>query len=132
MTMTQAELLADVPQGRRDAAQLPWPVRQLVLARDNWACLCCGKTILGRPYAIQLRKPWHLGGDISPENLITVQAECGDRITLGCDPADQTRGYEIGPFDDPASVPVAYSTAAGSAKVWLLPDGGRAFERPRD
>jgi hypothetical protein len=132
MTMTQTELRADVPQRRRDDAQLPWPVRQLVLARDNWACLCCGKTILGRPYAIQLRKPCHLGGDISPENLITVQARCGDRITLGCDPADQTRGYEVGPSDDPASVPVAYSTAAGSAKVWLLRDGGRAFERPRD
>jgi hypothetical protein len=132
MTLTQAELRADVRDGRRDDAQLPWPIRQLVLARDNWACLCCGKTILGRPYAIQLRKPWHLGGDMSPENLITVQAECGDRITLGYDPADHARGYEVGPADDPASVPVACSTMAGSAQVWLLRDGGRAFERPRD
>jgi hypothetical protein len=132
MTMTQTELRADVLAERRDDTQLPWPVRQLVLARDNWACLCCGKTILGRAYAIQLRKPWHLGGDISPQNLITVRAECGDRITLGCDPADQTRGYEVGPADDPASVPVTCSTMPRPAKVWLLPDGGRAFERPRD
>ena len=129
--MTQAELLADVLGGRHDA-ELPWPVRQLVLARDNWACLCCGKSILGRPYAIHLRKPWHLGGDTSPENLITVLAECGERITLTYDPADQARGYGVGSSDDPASVPVACFTAAGSAKVWLLRDGGRAFEPPRD
>jgi hypothetical protein len=131
MTMTQAELRADVLGGRRDDAELPWPVRQLVLARDNWACLCCGKSILGRPYAIHLRKPGHLGGDMSPENLITVLAECGERITLRYDPADQAAGFGVGSTQDPGSVPVAYSTAAGSAKVWLLRDGGRAFEPPR-
>jgi hypothetical protein len=132
MTMTQAELLADVPGGRGDCAELPWPVRQLVLARDNWACLCCGKSILGRPYAVQLRKPWPLGGDVCPENLITVLAECGQRITLEYDPGDRAAGFGVGACDDPASVPVAYSTAAGSAKVWLRRDGGRAFEPPRD
>jgi hypothetical protein len=132
MTMTQAELLVDVRAGRRDDARLAWPVRRLVLARDNWACLCCGKTILGRPYAIQLRKPRHFGGDYSPENLITVLAECADRITLGFDPADQVRGYEVGPSDNPAAVPVAYTTVAGSTKVWLSRDGGRAFGPPRD
>jgi hypothetical protein len=131
MTMPQAELLADVRAERRDDAVLPWPVRQLVLARDNWACLCCGKSILGRPYAVQLRKPWHLGGDTSPENLITVLAECGDRIMFQCDPADRARGYGIGSSDEPASVPVAYTTAAGLTRVWLLPDGGRTFEPRR-
>jgi hypothetical protein len=130
--MPQAELLVDVRAGRRDDVRLPWPVRQLVLARDNWACLCCDKSILGRAYTLALRKPAHLGGDYSPENLITVLAECGERIGARRDLADGARGYWVRSADDPASVPVAYSTAAGSAKVWLLRDGGRALERPRD
>ena len=130
MTMTQAELLADVLAGRPDDAVLPWPVRQLVLARDNWACLCCDKSVLGQPYAIHLRKARHLGGDMSPENLITVLAECGERISARRDPADEARGYWVGWCGEPALVPVVYSTPAGQTRAWLLADGGRAFEPP--
>lgn len=130
MTMTEVVLLADVRDPRWDDAELPWPVRQLVLARDNWACLCCDKSVLGRPYAIHLRKPWHLGGDTSPENLITVLAECGRRIRARRDPADRARGYRVGWCDDPALVPVVYSTSAGRTRVWLLPDGSRTFLPP--
>jgi len=130
MTMTQAELLADVRTGRRDGALLPWPVRQLVLARDNWACLCCDKPVLGRPYAIFMRKAPHFGGDMSPENLITVLAECGERIRTRCDPVDEAKGYIVGWCDEPALVPVVYSTPAGQTRAWLLADGGRAFEAP--
>jgi hypothetical protein len=128
MTMTQAELLRDAPGGHADDAEVPWPVRRLVLARDNWACLCCARSVLGQPYAIHLRKPWHLGGDTSPENLITVRAECGERMRARCDPVDEARGYQLRPWDNPAVLPVLYATPAGPAKVWLLPDGGRAFE----
>jgi Arc/MetJ-type ribon-helix-helix transcriptional regulator len=128
MTMTQAELFQDAPVGRQGGAVLPWAVRQLVLARDHWACLCCDQSVLGRRYAIHLRKPWHLGGDASPENLITVLAECGERISADCDPADEARGYIVGSCDEPALVPVMYSTPAGLTRAWLLPDGGRTFE----
>ncbi len=128
--MTQAELLRDAPAEHGDDAEVPWPVRRLVLARDDWACLCCARSVLGQPYAIHLRKPWHLGGDTSPENLITVRAECGDRIRDRCDPTDEARGYTVRLYDEPALVPVVYSTPAGQTRVWLLPDGGRAFEPP--
>jgi len=101
-----------------------------VLARDRWACLCCGKSILSRPYAIHLRKPRRLGGRTSPENLITVLAECRERIKAGRDPADQARGYAIRAGDEPELVPVLFRTPAGQARVWLLPNGGRAFAPP--
>lgn len=133
--MTHAELARDARVGRGDDAQVAWPVRRLVLARDNWACLCCDQPVLGRAYAIHLRKARHLGGDMSPENLITVLAECGERISTRRDPADDARGddargYVLGSCDIPALVPVAYSTAAGQTRAWLLPDGGRAFVPP--
>lgn len=130
MTTTQAELPRDAPAGHGDDAEVPWPVRRMVLARDNWACLCCARSVLGRPYAIHLRKPWRLGGDTSPENLITVLAECGDRIGARCDPVDEAKGYQVGSCDEPARVPVLYATPAGHKKVWLLPDGGQGFEPP--
>jgi hypothetical protein len=130
MTMTQAELPRDVPTGAGGEAEVPWSVRRLVLARDNWACLCCARSVLGQPYAIQLRKPWHLGGDTSPENLITVLAGCGDRIGARCDPVDEAKGYIVRSCEHPALLPVLYSTPAGPVQAWLLPDGSRAFEPP--
>jgi hypothetical protein len=131
MTTTQVELLRDAPVGRGADREVSWPVRRLVLARDNWACLCCGKSVLGRPYAIHLRKPRRLGGDASPENLITVLAECGLRIGFRGDPADEARGLRIRSREEPALVPVLYFTSAGLTKAWLRPDGGRGFEPPR-
>jgi hypothetical protein len=110
---------------------LPWPVRQLVLARDNWACLCCDKPILGRPYTVLLRKPRQVGGTLSPENLITVLAACGQRIRFDRDPADAARGYRLRPHQEPALAPVAYPTPAGVSRAWLLPDGSRTFDPPR-
>ncbi len=127
MTTTQAELLPDAQPGIWDEADVPWPVRQLVLARDNWACLCCDKSILGRPHAIQLRKPRQVGGNTSAENLITVLAECGRRIRFALAPADAAAGLRLGPREEPALVPVTYPTPAGQAKAWLLPDGTRSF-----
>jgi hypothetical protein len=130
MTMTRGELLRDALPGHGDDAEVPWPVRRLVLARDDWACLCCARSVLGQPYALHLRKPWQLGGDTSPENLITVLAECGDRIRGRYDLADEASGYQVRPVEEPALVPVLYSTPAGRKRFWLLPDGGRAFEPP--
>jgi hypothetical protein len=130
MAMTRAELLLDAPLGAWDDTDLPWPVRRLVLARDNWACLCCAQSVIGQPYAIHLRKPRHLGGDTSPENLITVLAGCGMRIAARRDRADEARGYVVRSCDEPARVPVVYSTPAGRSTVWLLPDGGQASEPP--
>ncbi len=123
MTTAQHEL-----PGYDRPGELPWATRRLVLARDGYVCVCCDRPVLGRPYAIHLRKPRHRGGDFSPENLITVLAECGERISVQRDPADEARGYSVPPGDDPAFVPVAYRNPAGHAVAWLLPDGGRSFE----
>jgi hypothetical protein len=77
-----------------------------------------------------MRKAPLLGGEMSPENLITVLAECGERIRTRRDPVDEAKGYSVGWCDEPAHVPVVYSTPAGQTRAWLLADGGRAFEPP--
>ncbi len=112
------------------AGELPWAVRRLVLARDGFACVCCSRSVLGRPYAIQLRKPSDRGGSASPENLITVLAECGERISFRRDRTDEARGYSLRRWEEPALVPVAYASPAGPAVAWLLPDGDRSAEAP--
>lgn len=106
--------------------ELPWAIRRLVLARDDFGCVCCGRSVLGQPYSIHVRRPLGTGRDRSPENLITVLGACGERLLLGGDPADEMKGYNVRPWQDPALVPVTYATPAGHACLWLLPDGGRA------
>jgi hypothetical protein len=137
MPIAQEELLGYDRPAQRDAARscddaLTWPMRRLVLARDGFGCVCCDRSILSRPYSIQLRKPPDLGGVVSPENLITVLAECGERISCHSDPADEDRGYVVRSWDEPALVPVAYTTPVGQVKWWLLPDGRRSFESPAE
>ena len=133
MSIAQDELRGFDPAAHRDPAQpckqgLTWAMRRLVLARDDFGCVCCDRSILSKPYSILLRKPQDLGGSISPENLITVLGECGERISSLRDPADEARGYVVRACDEPALVPVAYMTPAGQAKRWLSPDGSRSFE----
>ncbi len=137
MTTPQDDLPGDGQSEYRRArlrsdAELPWPMRSLVLARDGYACVCCSRPVLGQPYAIHLRKPGSLGGDTSPENLITVLGACGERISSRRDPADVDSGYTVRPGQDPALVPVVFTTPAGRMQVWLLPDGGRSFEPPAE
>lgn len=135
MSIAQDELLGYDRPAQPDAARsrddaLTWPMRRLVLARDDFGCVCCNRSVLSRRYDILLRKPRNLGGVTSPENLITVLAECAERISVRRDPADEARGYVMRSWDEPALVPVAYTTPAGHAKWWLLPDGRRSFEPP--
>lgn len=125
MTTSQEEL-----PGYDRAGELPWAVRRLVLARDGFACVCCSRSVLGRPYAIHLRKPSATGGNPSPENLITVLAECGERISLRRDRTDEASGYRLRSWEEPALVPVAYASPAGRAVAWLLPDGDRSAGPP--
>ena len=36
--------------------------RELVYERDGWACVCCGQSVIGRPYSLGHRKRRSQGG----------------------------------------------------------------------
>jgi 5-methylcytosine-specific restriction endonuclease McrA len=59
-----------------------------VLARDGWRCQRCGRSLNLQVHHIQFRS--HLGDD-AEENLITLCADCHERIhrTIDCTLRDQ-------------------------------------------
>ena len=105
--------------------------RRLVLERDGYACVCCGASVLGRPYSLQHRKRRSQGGGNSPSNLITVTTGCHARIGSRADPADEAKGYTCRGWQDPAGVPVmVFRPGALGAAVWLADDGTCRLEPP--
>ena len=109
--------------------------RLLVLERDGWACVCCGRSVLGQRYSLQHRKRRSQGGPNSPVNLITVlgdgTAGCHARIDSRSDPHDEAKGYTVRSHDDPALIPVMiFSEHGDGVTAWLTDDGGFAFEAP--
>lgn len=122
------------PRRRKDTGPSP-AVRRLVLERDSHACVCCGISVIGRPYSLQHRKRRSQGGDNSPANLITVLGTgttgCHERIDSRRDPEDEAKGYTVRSWDDPALIPVMLFGRHGSGvTAWLLPDGGYVYEQP--
>ena len=104
--------------------------RELVLERDDYACACCGNSVLYGPYSLQHRAARGMGGTSrleinSPVNLITL---CGSATSPGgCHLACEQReirlnelGFWLRSGQDPATTPVAH---AGYGWVLLLPDG---------
>lgn len=111
-------------------------VRILVLQRDGYACVCCGRSIIGQPYSLQHRKRRSQGGSSTPPNLITVfgdgTAGCHQRIDSRIKPADEAKGYTVRSRKDPALVPVMVFSEHGSGvTVWLTEDGQYSTEPPR-
>ncbi|MFI6496832.1 HNH endonuclease [Nonomuraea typhae] len=117
-------------------------VRQLVLGRDGYACVCCGRSIIGRQYSLQHRRARKMGGSRlpwidQPQNLITVLGSattlCHGRMEKR-QRADQDRGYVISewPEIDPARIPLIVVTEFGEATVWLTPDGGLSSDPPKE
>jgi hypothetical protein len=93
-------------------------VRKLVLARDGYACVCCGRDVWWGLYSLQHRRARAAGGSRrrdtnSPANLITL---CGHATTPdGChawaesDPGWASAfGYRVAQYKDPASVQVRW------------------------
>lgn len=121
-------------QRRKDTGPSP-AVRNLVLERDGYRCVCCGVSVIGLPYSLQHRKRRSQGGDNSPSNLITVLGTgttgCHERIDSRRDPEDEAKGYTVRSWDDPALIPVMIFSEHGSGiSAYLLPDGQYAYEPP--
>jgi hypothetical protein len=111
--------------------------RGLVLARDNWQCVACGKPVGGALtwWSIQHRVARGQGGTNELPNLILL---CGSATSPGChlkceqrDREMQAQGYWLESWQNPASEPVMVHSRHGSGvTVWLTPEGGYAFEAP--
>lgn len=117
-------------------------VRKLVLERDNYACVCCGRSIIGQPYSLQHRRAKKMGGSRlpwidQPQNLVTVlgsgTTDCHARMEAR-GAADKFKGYVISewPQIDPRFIPVEVVSEDGRRWMWLTPDGRRTFTPPVD
>lgn len=116
-------------------------VRELVLARDGHACVCCGRSVIGQPYSLQHRKPRGMGGTSnpavnSPANLVTL---CGLATTPGsCHlaaeqraPEMHARGYWLRSGESAELSPVmVFSPHGPGVMVWLAPGGTYSTEAP--
>jgi hypothetical protein len=107
----------------------------LALARDGYACSCCGTLVVGRPHSARRRS--RNGGD-SPANLLTFlgdgsprdPADHRARVDSGRDPMDAAREYRLSVGQDPALVPVMVSSQAGWLTLWLTAEGSYRTEPP--
>ena len=110
--------------------------RDLVLARDDYACVCCGRPIFGQEYSLQHRKRRSQGGTNKPSNLITVLGSattgCHARIDSRVNAQDEPKGYTVRSQRDPARVPVLLFKAGPRFAVWAwaTDDGQWVFEDP--
>lgn len=112
-------------------------VRGLVLARDNFQCVGCGKAVGGTCtwWSLQHRVARGVGGDNSPCNLVVL---CGSATSQGChrlcedrDREMHERGLWLRSDEDPAMVPVMIASEHGSGvTAWLTEAGTFAFEAP--
>lgn len=139
--LARSSLSPGTPPQRRERIRPPRytgpdaATRRLVLERDDWSCVCCGKSVTGQPYSLQHRKRRSQGGSNDPSNLVTVLGTgatgCHFRIDSRIDPADEAKGYTCRSWQNPAAVPVMVLSEHGSGMtVWLSADGQYLTEPP--
>jgi len=113
--------------------------RELVYERDNWACVCCGQPVRGRPHSVGHRMRRSQGGSNLPSNLLTflgwgngfTDEDHHARIDQRKDEHDEARGYTVRSWHDPALVPVMVFSPGGSGVLaWPTDDGRWATEAP--
>jgi|SRR5579875_776 len=114
----------------------PAAVRMLVLKRDGYRCVRCGRPAgpgIG-PYSIQHRVARGTGGGNTLPNLILL---CGTATTLchgeveGRHPADLEAGWRLESWQDPASEPVTIRRPGlPDRRVWLTEDGSCSSQPP--
>ena len=110
-------------------------VRRLVLERDGYACVRCGRSVLGIRYSLGHRKRASQGGRAVPSDLLTFCGwggeMCHGDVDLYRDPADEAKGYRLRSWQDPAAEPVMLFSPGGSGTtVWLDDLGNYLFEPP--
>lgn len=103
-------------------------VRALCLARDGWACVCCGISIVGQRYSLGHRLRAGQQGKPVPSNLITLLGWGGEshhgRIDSRRDPSDEAKGYSLRSGQNPLLVPVTvFSPNGPGMTLWLGDDG---------
>jgi hypothetical protein len=109
--------------------------RALVLARDGYACVSCGVSVIGSQYSLQHRVARGVGGGNEASNLIVL---CGSATSPGCHleaekrtSDSHQRGYWLRSTEDPRLHGVMYREADGSGVTrWLEDDGGVLDEPP--
>ena len=126
---------ASLPSRRRDT-EPSRKVRQVVLERDGYACVACGKPI-GQAawWSMQHRVARGQGGRNEPFNLIVL---CGSATSAGChrraedrDREFNARGYWLHSWEDPAATPLMVFSPGGSGVMaWPTADGRYVFEAP--
>jgi hypothetical protein len=121
-------------QHRKDT--IPPKVRRLVLERDGYCCVCCGRSIIGRRYSLGHRLRASQGGKPVPSNLLTFLGwggqQCHGRIDNRADPRDEDNGLTVRMGSDPALIPVTIFTLDGDMTRWLDDLGNLLPDAPGD
>jgi hypothetical protein len=115
-------------------------VRALCLARDGYACVCCGFSIIGRPHSLGHRLRAGQCGKPVPSNLLTYLGlginsldpdDHHARIDSRRDPSDEAKGYTLWSWQSPLLVPVTvFSPDGPGMTLWLTADGTYSTEPP--
>lgn len=113
--------------------------RLAVYTRDGHACVCCGRSIVGRRRSVGHRIRRSQGGSNLMNNLLTFLGlgsgmfpdDHHYRIDSRSDPHDHAKGYQLDSWQDPAAEGVMYMTPDGSGiTAWLESDGGLLYQDP--
>lgn len=127
-----------IPQQRTPRDTGPGKVtRKLVLERDGYQCVRCGRPAgpgIG-VYSLQHRVARGVGGGNSPANLIvlcgTATTLCHGEVEAKRDPHDLEAGYRLGSTQDPGAEAVMLASEHGSGVTkYLTEDGGYSDDPP--
>lgn len=126
-TLVHVDLPRPAPYRDRNSGPTP-KVRALVLARDGYACVRCGRSVTGRRYSLGHRLRAAHGGKPVASNLLTFDGlggeGCHGDVDLYRDPEDEAKGYRLRSGQNPLLVPVTLFSPGGRGERVLLDDEG--------